>query len=159
LVPPSLSALVMKALARNVADRFQSCREMADALARATPMMFDEGKAASYMSELFPERVMETRALFAANLSDVTKLRGGAEKLSARLAAVAVRRPPVLDTQTFNTSDSEKPGSSDSAGGQQVAATPRILVVDDSQTIITVLNNCLSAAGYEVEGFVEPKKA
>jgi len=58
-----LCAVVLKGLERNVQKRFQNGREMARALEKAYPGIADEDKTASFMLELFPDKLKQAQAL------------------------------------------------------------------------------------------------
>ncbi|MCL2178725.1 MAG: serine/threonine protein kinase [Proteobacteria bacterium] len=67
----ALAATVMKGLERNLRERFQNGAEMARALEKAYPNIADEGKTASFMSELFPDKMNQTQALLeSAGMGD-----------------------------------------------------------------------------------------
>ncbi len=64
VVPRELADVIMRALARERADRFPSARELARALERASGgRIFDQEQRASFMRELFEEKMAATRAL------------------------------------------------------------------------------------------------
>jgi len=70
-----LSAVVMKGLERNLRERFQSGGEMARALEKAYPNIADESKTASFMSELFPDKMSQAQALLeSAGVNDSQEL-------------------------------------------------------------------------------------
>jgi serine/threonine-protein kinase len=63
-LPPEVSAVVMKALARNRDERFSSGRELARALEQAAgPLLFDSEQRAAFMCELFAAKREATRRL------------------------------------------------------------------------------------------------
>jgi len=61
-VPPALDAIVLKALARDPAERFATAREMARALERTLPNGTSAADVAEWLERLFPEGVMPARA-------------------------------------------------------------------------------------------------
>ncbi|MBI3182882.1 MAG: serine/threonine protein kinase [Myxococcales bacterium] len=64
IVPHELSEVVMRALARERADRYQSAREFARALERAAGgLLFEQEQRAAFLRELFEKKMDATRAL------------------------------------------------------------------------------------------------
>lgn len=61
-VPPALDAIVLKALARDPAERFATARELARALERTLPSGTSAADVAEWLERLFPEGVMPARA-------------------------------------------------------------------------------------------------
>lgn len=57
-VPPALDAVVLKALARDPADRFATARELARALERTLPSGTSAADVAEWLERLFPEGVV-----------------------------------------------------------------------------------------------------
>ncbi len=68
MVPKAIAGVVMKALERQLARRYDSAGEMAEALGLAvTP--FTQAEAAAFMRELFGQELRDTEALVAAEVS------------------------------------------------------------------------------------------
>jgi serine/threonine protein kinase len=61
-VPPALDAIVLKALARDPAERFATARELARSLERTLPSGTSAADVAEWLERLFPEGVMPARA-------------------------------------------------------------------------------------------------
>ncbi|MCU0672811.1 MAG: protein kinase, partial [Myxococcota bacterium] len=61
-VSPALDAIVLKALARDPAERFATARELARALERTLPSGTSAADVAEWLERLFPEGVMPARA-------------------------------------------------------------------------------------------------
>ncbi len=67
VVPEELSQIIMKALAREPADRWNSARDFSRALAGRVPeLLFDAEQKSQFMRELFSDRIEQTRKLFEA---------------------------------------------------------------------------------------------
>ncbi|MBX7099244.1 MAG: protein kinase [Myxococcaceae bacterium] len=63
-VPEGLDTVVMRALARERADRFASAKEMARVIEQACPkLLFDQDQRATFMLELFEDKKKATQAL------------------------------------------------------------------------------------------------
>jgi len=89
-----LCAVVMKGLERNVRERFQNGREMARALEKAYPDVADEDKIASFMSELFPDKMKQAQALLeSASMNDSQELHQAVRALREE-PNEAVSKPP-----------------------------------------------------------------
>jgi len=91
-VPPALSAIVMRALAREPERRFQSAHEMAQALVQllyATTPSFTASRVADVMQQLFPEELERTAEL----ASRASSPDDGEAGPSSTLTAVAPRAP------------------------------------------------------------------
>ncbi len=90
-IPPALSAVVMRALAREPERRFQSAHEMAQALVQllyATSPSFTASRVAALMQELFPEDLQRNAELLTRGVEPQT----AAEPPSTR-TAVGKRAP------------------------------------------------------------------
>jgi eukaryotic-like serine/threonine-protein kinase len=72
VVPEELSDIIMRALAREPADRFTSAKEFSRALTtRCSDLLFDQEQRSGFMKELFADRIQATQKLF--DLSKVKK--------------------------------------------------------------------------------------
>ncbi len=76
-VPPELSAVVMKALERDLSQRYRSARELARALTTdCARLMFDAEERADFMGQRFEAKIASTRRLFdVAASSDAGELK------------------------------------------------------------------------------------
>lgn len=87
-IPPGLSDVVMRAISRDRDQRFANGKEMARALeAVSAGVLFDQEEAASFMRELFKERIAQIRSLL-----DLASPSADSKKL--RIAADALREDP-----------------------------------------------------------------
>jgi serine/threonine protein kinase len=92
-VPPALSAIVMRALAREPERRFQSAHEMAQALMQLLYAMapsFTASRVADVMQQLFPEELQRTAELASRASATPETGEGGPP---STLTAVAPRAP------------------------------------------------------------------
>ncbi|MCU0699140.1 MAG: serine/threonine protein kinase [Myxococcaceae bacterium] len=71
VVPPELSDVIMRAVAREAADRYPNAREFSKALTRCGDLLFDQEQRSLFMRELFADRIEKTQKLF--DLSKVKK--------------------------------------------------------------------------------------
>lgn len=70
-VPEEVSDLVMRALAREKADRFPDAKELARAIETVLgKTVFDQERASAFMKELFEEKVLATQALIESAETD-----------------------------------------------------------------------------------------
>lgn len=85
IIPETLSDIVIRALARERADRFPSARDLSRAMQLACPeLLFDQDQRANFMVEMFGEKVAATQALLESAGGDMEK--------SAVLNAVSLLR-------------------------------------------------------------------
>ncbi len=69
-IPPALSEVVMRALARERSERYATGKEMAKALEKAAgPLLFDQDRTSAFMRELFAAKMEATRALLESAVS------------------------------------------------------------------------------------------
>jgi serine/threonine-protein kinase len=137
-VPESLSGVVLKALERDVKDRFSSAKELARALEQATSSeLFDADRQALVMRELFEKKMNGTRALLESAQEPVDKgtviLEGKAAPQEEKAAPREEKAAPV----PVNTAPTEREVR---APDTQVA--PRTVPApapSSSQTLNTVL--------------------
>ncbi|MFT3840292.1 MAG: protein kinase [Myxococcaceae bacterium] len=74
VVPERLSDVIMRALARERADRFGTAKDMAKAMELAcSDLMFDIDQRASFMRELFAEKMKATHALLESAGGELEK--------------------------------------------------------------------------------------
>jgi serine/threonine-protein kinase len=105
-LPREVSAVVMKALARNKEERFASGREMARALEQAAgPLLFDSEQRATFMCESFAEKREATRRLLESADTpgmDVESVRALKEEASPELpeTRAAAVEPVTLHSVT-----------------------------------------------------------
>jgi serine/threonine-protein kinase len=65
VVPPELADVIMRALAREPADRYPNAREFSKALtSRCSDLLFDQEQRSLFMRELFADRIEKTQKLF-----------------------------------------------------------------------------------------------
>ncbi len=103
-IPEAISEVVMRALARERADRFNTGKDMARALERAAgKLMFDQDRASAFMRELFAGKMEATRSLLESAGSDEdvhTATRAIREDSSAQPARPAKKKPaPVAPAE------------------------------------------------------------
>ena len=85
IIPDTLSDIVIRALARERADRFPSAKDLARAMQLACPeLLFDQDQRANFMLEMFGEKVAATQALLESA--------GGEMEKSAVMNAVSLLR-------------------------------------------------------------------
>ncbi len=73
VVPTELADVIMRALAREPADRWPSAREFSRAITtRCADLVFDTEERSQFMRELFTERIEQTRKLFELSKSKET---------------------------------------------------------------------------------------
>ncbi|MCP3141819.1 protein kinase [Pyxidicoccus sp. QH1ED-7-1] len=96
-LPPALAAVAAKALARRPQDRYGSCQEMAEALARACPLASPE-EVSRFLSGRFPEleREAEEGHRVPAATAEVRTLAIGAMPGPAALEPRRAPRAPSL---------------------------------------------------------------
>jgi serine/threonine protein kinase len=89
-IPAALGEVVLKALAKEPDDRFQTGKAFAKAIEAAYPQLGDEDALAAFMSQLFEAQLKSSRALFEAAQQDADS-----GQISGRLPALAKRLAPV----------------------------------------------------------------
>jgi serine/threonine-protein kinase len=73
VVPTALADIIMRALAREPADRWPSAREFSKAITtRCADLFFDAEERSQFMREMFTERIEQTRNLFELSRSKQT---------------------------------------------------------------------------------------
>ena len=82
-VPKELSAVVMKALERDVNNRYQTARDLARALSLTCgQLLFDTDERADFMKQRFTEKISSTRRLFdVAASADEARVVAAVEEL------------------------------------------------------------------------------
>ncbi len=142
-VPPELSAVVMRAIEKDPAARFQTGADFAAALERAVPLDTSSERA-RWMLDSFADELAEVRTVFAAAESpDTEQLYAVSERLGARVGSE--RGSSV----TFTLSPNE-------ATRQLTPPAPRlahdstVLVVDDTRVGRLVVKSVLAAEGFRV---------
>ncbi|HVE84650.1 MAG TPA: response regulator [Myxococcales bacterium] len=156
-VPSELSAVAMKALERDPDDRYASGKEMARAIESAAgALMFDDERAASFMAEMFSERLANIRSLLdlAAPEGDEAQLRSAAAELRADSIRLSSGTYTVPEAEAMEQSpdalqDAQEPVSQDTDTFRKIR---RILAVDDDQVMTTFLRMALGPFGYDVVG-------
>ncbi|MBS1149423.1 MAG: serine/threonine protein kinase [Myxococcaceae bacterium] len=85
VIPETLSDITLRALSRERADRFPTAKDLARAMQLACPeLLFDQDQRATFMAEMFEEKVAATQALLESA--------GGEMEKSAVLNAVSLLR-------------------------------------------------------------------
>jgi len=144
---PALSAVALRALRREPAERFATGREMARALEDSVRgELFDEDAVGAWVREHFPEQLTQTRRLLeslARREDDAMRviantMREAEEHSSARADA---GEPP---TRTLETSPWAAPKATDLTRGAS------ILAVDDSKVGQKAVSLRLGAEGFNV---------
>jgi serine/threonine-protein kinase len=169
-VPEAMSAVVMRALAYDPANRFASAREMARALEDAAPEIYDEERAASFMRTLFASRIEMVRMLLRSATSHPEALRAVAAKLDE--SALRLEPPPaVTATALLHAAAVATPSTRVIPDGTPPVIEPRpwigpasehrprILAVDDSVSSLHVLKIQLGRAGIDVIPASTPDEA
>ncbi|MDP3506085.1 MAG: protein kinase [Myxococcales bacterium] len=73
VVPTALADVIMRALAKEPADRWPSAREFSKAITtRCADLVFDAEERSHFMREIFTERIEQTRKLFELSKSKAT---------------------------------------------------------------------------------------
>ncbi|WP_426757408.1 protein kinase domain-containing protein [Myxococcus sp. Y35] len=120
-VPEALEAVVMRALARDVSQRFTNCREMARAIEAALGSeLFDEDGVTAVMGDLFADKRQKTRTLL--------ELASRAEDARVSEAAGALQQDDGSDTAPTSQMPAPRarpasPGAGRSGGAS--ASAPR----------------------------------
>lgn len=156
-VPSQLNAITMRALDRDPAKRFQSAREMALALERAT-----ESARASQVSEWLLRAAKPSLDARAARVAELQGKAGapaparGAIESSTKVTRVERERTPI--TGTGSRAGGAPPAAERTPSSARLASlTPsslrtkkRVLVIDDSEIILTKVKRALEEDGVEV---------
>ncbi|MCA3014767.1 MAG: serine/threonine protein kinase, partial [Myxococcaceae bacterium] len=96
VVPAPLADVVMRALAREPADRFPTARDFSKALgASCSDLSFDQEQRGAFMRELFSDRIEQTRKLFELSKSKKqgATIEGEARRLVKSLQESAMSQP------------------------------------------------------------------
>jgi serine/threonine-protein kinase len=113
VVPPTLSDIVMKALAREPADRFTSCKELSRALTTRCPeLLFDLEERSQFMRELFSDRIEQTRKLFELSKAKTGTTDQEVRQLARSLQESAMSQPvlkPVKERGERHRPGAKKP--------------------------------------------------
>jgi serine/threonine protein kinase len=96
VVPTPLADIIMKAVAREPADRWNSAKELSKAIsARCPELLFDAEERSQFMRELFSDRIDQTRKLF-----ELSKAKEGTSDQEVRQLAKSIQESamsqPVL---------------------------------------------------------------
>ncbi len=166
-VPPALSSVVMRSLARNPDDRFADGREFARALESALgDQLYDVDRGAGLMRELFEDSMEKTRRLleFSGLEADDKSLVEAARVLQEE-ASKKPKQPTVVvepKPQKVKTA----PEHVSVGGASPGATTPRpsgpaatILTVDDSDLTRRIIEVHLLKEGFRVLGCASADEA
>lgn len=95
-LPQALDRVIMKALARERADRFNSAKELARAIEAATgKLLFDADQCATFMKELFEGKMAATRALLeTAVTADISQIHTAVKELREDEGLQFTSEPP-----------------------------------------------------------------
>ena len=95
-VPPEVSAVVMKALERDVSKRFSSAKEMARALSTTCARwLYDADERAGTMKKLFLSRIASTQRLFDSAGKDAREVNAAVEAYRSSTSEQAAAPTPV----------------------------------------------------------------
>jgi PleD family two-component response regulator len=149
-LPPQLSAVAMRAMAKAPDDRFESGREMARAIEAALgTALFDEEDAARWLQKHFADAIEKTRAILAlAGEHDGERLHQAAASLHDAAAGSAEPKANRRATQD------DVP----TATGKKLAPAV-VLVVDDSRVGRMLVETMLAADGQRVVGISSGEEA
>jgi serine/threonine-protein kinase len=153
-VPESISAVVMRTLSKGREERWGTGRELAKAIRGAVgPLLFDEDQTAAFMRDLFAQRMQAARALLGSHFGEVEGIRAAAQGLCESLSPKSTQGP--------GTGASSLPSTARPADIANEGTSPAlsIFAVDDSPTILLIVERTLKAAGYRVKGFTSPQAA
>ncbi|GMU01839.1 hypothetical protein KH5H1_59590 [Corallococcus caeni] len=133
-VPEALEAVVLKALSRDAAQRFGTCREMARAIeATLGAELFDEDQLTAVMGELFEEKRQKTRTLLElASRAEDARVSEAAGALQAEegtdqaaSAATAQVKSPHAEAPQPDVAASFKPTPVRRAAAESATPAPR----------------------------------
>ncbi|WP_431603521.1 protein kinase domain-containing protein [Corallococcus macrosporus] len=133
-VPEALEAVVLKALSRDAAQRFGTCREMARAIeATLGAELFDEDQMTAVMGELFEEKRQKTRTLLElASRAEDARVSEAAGALQAEegtdqaaSAATAQVKSPHAEAPQPDVAASFKPTPVRRAAAEPATPAPR----------------------------------
>ncbi len=145
-LPPALSELVMKAIQKDTAGRFQTAGEMAAALQAAVPDISNaEERRARWMQEQFAERMQLMRELLASSEGTDDHVAEAAGNLKPEVeglhgsgdSQLAVHTP----TSTANRS---------MVRTSTISVAPTALIVDDTRVGRFLVNSVLTSDGFRV---------
>ncbi|MBM4778578.1 MAG: serine/threonine protein kinase [Archangiaceae bacterium] len=96
VVPSTIADIIMKAVAREPSDRWNSAKEMSKAISTRCPeLLFDAEERSAFMRELFSDRIDQTRKLF-----ELSKAKEGTSDQEVRQLAKSIQESamsqPVL---------------------------------------------------------------
>lgn len=138
-LPPSLSAVAMKALERKREDRFTSARELALAIEdQAGSTLYDEYAIGAWVREQFPEQLERTRSL----------LESLDRREDSAVRAIAGSLAQEGDPQTGRSAAAGTGADATIAFDASRGAT--VLVVDDSSVGRKLVSLRLEAEGFRV---------
>ncbi|MBE2251621.1 MAG: protein kinase [Myxococcus sp.] len=92
VVPTPLADIIMRAVAKEPADRWSSAKELSKALAARCPeLLFDAEERSQFMREMFADRIEQTRKLF--ELSKQSASETEVQKLAKSIQESAMSQP------------------------------------------------------------------
>ena len=150
-IPEALSAVVLRALEKDRARRFQNGREMAKAIEHATSW-FDETERAAWMEGNFAADIQRTRDMLAlADEPDEHRIEEVARQLSNDLerqtpgsaSHVALEAPTAVLPTVM-------PAELPTRAAQLVPRNATVLIVDDSRVGRMAVESVLKAEGHRV---------
>ncbi|MDB4933495.1 MAG: serine/threonine protein kinase [Labilithrix sp.] len=163
-IPPELDAVVMRALAKETGDRYQSARHFAGAIENATTIA--RAPEISEWVQTVAKKTLEGRARRVAGMLSGVRTPGGAASppSSSRMSVAAASAPSFVPSVPSATpsvgtglrsrvmaEDATSPGTSRMAvTGTTKATGKHVLIIDDSAVILENARRVLEADGYRV---------
>lgn len=160
-VGPALSAAVLKALSFRREDRFQTGKEMAQALEQAVgTQLFEMEQVSRLMTAVFSQQALIYRAMHEELSVESTTARF--RELAAMLGSAPRPHGQInIDTESMLQTEPDESisGTEPSPGPSQPVERETVLVVDDSPSAAAVARAHLLKSGYRVEICTDSKNA
>lgn len=162
-VPGVLSDLVMKAISQRRDDRFETGRDMANAIEEALGSeLYGEDQRAALMQSYFADAMRKTGVLLdCAGHSDPAMIAQAVQEFArSRVASMGAEKdvtPTLRELPPQRTP--ARPGENTQPQTGSVVEKPHILAVDDSKVGRVLMERVLLSAGYRVHSASSGKEA
>jgi serine/threonine protein kinase/CheY-like chemotaxis protein len=152
-IPPEMDAIAMRALDLEPANRFQSAREMALAL-EGVPSISMHSQVGEWVATVAHD-VLAFRAQRIADIETSAQVRGPTTVEDRAVLPIRSEDPTVAAPPGFLVDTGSAPGRLDTGGTPVSSAALKrarrhILVIDDSEVMLSRIRAALEGDGYDV---------
>jgi serine/threonine protein kinase len=111
VVPTPLADIIMKAVAKEPADRWNSAKELSKAItARCPELLFDAEERSQFMRELFSDRIDQTRKLFELSKAKEATTDQEVRQLAKSIQESAMSQPVLKPVKSKSERAKPAPG-------------------------------------------------